>query len=303
MPRLGGFGRESFGSALLNNVVGSAAQSIFPQGIFSTLTGGLLDKNVVFPFSNQPASDRRVSLRPRDQGRARALGNGLLSPLQETNYGMVWPYTPNINYTHDIDYQSMQMVHSIQDFHMYSKTPAVPLSVDGTFTVQNQKEGRYALACIHFLRTMAKMNFGEKDPRAGTPPPILLFNAYGPFVFKDLPVIVKSFTVNFPDEVDYVLVEATGTSQTQTQASGSGTAPYNVVSAEAEREGLVSLPSMPVIPPRLVTTTSQNAYQVWLPSMFKISVNMIVQHTPRALRKDFNLPKFINGSKDQQSFI
>lgn len=298
MPRLGGIGRQSFGGALLNNVVGSAAQAIFPQGIFGTIVGGITGDNQLFPFPNQPEADRRVSLRPRDQGRGRALGNGLLNPLKETNYGMVWPYTPTINYTHDIDYQTMQMVHSIQDFHMYSKTAAVPLSVDGTFTVQNQKEGQYALACIHFLRTMAKMNFGENDPLAGTPPPILLFNAYGPFVFKDLPVIVKSFTVNFPDEVDYVLVGATGSTTTTT-----------LELAQVDIQPSLGDPDLQAAqqrinrPGRQVQTQAQSPYQVWLPSMFKISVNLIVQHTPRALRKDFNLPKFVNGSKDQQSFI
>ncbi len=301
MPRLGGFGRQSFGDALLNNVIGDAAQAIFPQGIFETLTGGLLGNNVLFPFPNQPAADRRVSLRPRDQGRGLALGNGLLNPLKETNFGMVWPYTPTINYTHDIDYQSMQMVHSIQDFHMYNKTAAVPLSVDGTFTVQNQKEGQYALACIHFLRTMAKMNFGEKDPRAGTPPPILLFNAYGPFVFKDLPVIVKSFTINFPDDPDYVLVGANGNTTTTVQQTIQRQAALDFVAGEALRDAERDGSAIPQTIERQLN--AQNAYQVWLPSLFKISVNLIVQHTPRALRKDFNLPKFINGSKDQQSFI
>jgi hypothetical protein len=192
----------------------------------------------------------------------------------------------------------MQMVHSIQDFHMYSKTAAVPISVDGTFTVQNQKEGQYALACIHFLRTMAKMNFGEKDPQAGTPPPILLFNAYGPFVFKDLPVIVNTFTVNFPDDVDYVLVGARGrTATTRTEI-----APVDVTPQTGDPD-LAAAQQRIGRPGRTIQTQAQNPYEVWLPSMFKISVGLIVQHTPRALRKDFNLPKFINGSKDQQSFI
>jgi hypothetical protein len=105
MPRLGGFGRQSLGGALVNNVVGSAAQAIFPRGVFETITGGLLGDNQLFPFPNQPEADRRVSLRPRDQGRNRALGNGLLNPLKDTNYSMVFPYTPSINYTHSIDYQ------------------------------------------------------------------------------------------------------------------------------------------------------------------------------------------------------
>jgi hypothetical protein len=42
---------------------------------------------------------------------------------------------------------------------------------------------------------------------------------------------------------------------------------------------------------------------VWLPSLFKISVTLIVQHTPTTLRKRFELPKYINGDPSQSDFI
>jgi hypothetical protein len=38
----------------------------------------------------------------------------------------------------------------------------------------------------------------------GNPPIILKFNAYGDYVFKDIPVIVKSYSCDLPQDVDYI---------------------------------------------------------------------------------------------------
>ena len=38
----------------------------------------------------------------------------------------------------------------------------------------------------------------------GNPPIILKFNAYGDYVFKDIPVIIKSYSVDLPNGVDYI---------------------------------------------------------------------------------------------------
>ena len=215
--------------------------------------------------------------------------------------GLIWPYTPTISYTHNIDYQPIATVHANQDFHVYSRTPAVELQVSGDFSVQNQVEGRYALAAIHFLRTMAKMNFGDKDPAAGTPPPVLLFNAYGPFVFKDVPVIVKNFTAEFPDSVDYVQVFVQGLTTTTTRVVDQR---FTIVPNDDEL-GLPRPSTLQIIEenPRDVLNTARNGYTVWLPSVFKISANLVVQHTPKELRSRFELPRFRDGDIKQKDFI
>jgi hypothetical protein len=253
-------------------------------------------------------------------------GNGLLKPLKASG-GLIWPYTPTIQYNHPIDYQTIQTVHSNQDFHIYAKTPAVSLQVSGEFTVQNQLEGSYAMAAIHFLRTMAKMNFGQNDPDAGTPPPVLLFNAYGPFVFKDLPVIVKDFNVEFPADVDYVQVAVAGT-KTSTE-----TTPSRTVDTLITREPLAPLPAIPgttgptgegvgsadanynanlpartwgqqgTIPGITSISTAPQSYTVWLPAVFKIGCTLIVQHTSKELREDFDLKRYRDGDDSQKRWI
>lgn len=317
MPRFGGFQTNTGGlvNGLITNALGGNVNSVTAQGNFgsSALQGAisLLGQSRI----NQDAANRRVSLRPKPAGANRVLGSGLLNPLRETNNGLVWPYTPSISYQHNVTYDSIPIVHANQDFHIYSRTPAVELQVAGQFTVQNQKEGAYALATLHFLRTVSKMNFGETDPNAGTPPPVLLFNAYGPFVFNNVPVIVKGFSMEFPEEVHYVGVSAQGVGlgantgivaenlpplpgQIETWTGPSGESLSRV-------QGGPSDTGYNTVTPRSSANraTNNQGYNVWLPSLFKLTVNLVVQHTPEELRKRFNLPSYINGSPNQSDFV
>jgi hypothetical protein len=44
---------------------------------------------------------------------------------------------------------------------------------------------------------------------AGNPPVILYFNAYGDYVFRDVPVVVRSFSMTLPKDVDYITTNMT----------------------------------------------------------------------------------------------
>lgn len=134
----------------------------------------------------------------------------ILTPLAQTD-GLVFPYTPIIGFNQAVNYNSYDPVHSNQEILAYTRTPAPQLTCSGEFTVQNGQEAQYALACVHFLRTITKMNFGTNDSLAGTPPPVLLFSAYGEYMFNDLPVIIQAFDIQFDNSVDYVRVPNTDT--------------------------------------------------------------------------------------------
>ena len=54
------------------------------------------------------------------------------------------------------------------------------------------------------MRAVTKMHFGDGDPSAGTPPPVLEFTALGPEGFNNVPVIALNFSNNFEDAYDYV---------------------------------------------------------------------------------------------------
>ena len=138
-------------------------------------------------------------------------------------------------------------------------------------SVQNQQEGQYAIACIHFLRTVTKMNFGADDPYKGTPPPVLLFDAYGNYMFNQLPVIVTTFTIGLPKDVDYIPIDLSK-STLPDGTTGSW------VDLTAEYLG---------------SRTQEET--IWLPSVFNISVGITVQNSPTKLRS-FNLESFRSGA-------
>ena len=320
MPSFGGFNLGSIGGALGRNALGTVANAVMPR----TLFGGFgLGDSKSLSYANQNGADRTVSLRPKAAAANRVYGNGLLNPLKARG-GLIWPYQPTITYNHPITYEPISITHANQDFHIYSKTPAVNLSVSGQFSVQNQQEGQYAFAALHLLRTLAKMNFGETDPQAGTPPPVLLFNAYGPYMFKDVPVIVKDFTMDFPDEIDYVQVIVTGSTTQSTPgrvqdnrvlierlppipAAVSRSASGDLQLSGAADSYYFNGPDSRVVgsvtsTPGTTSTVPVN-YTVWLPSLFKLTCNLTVQHTPNELRKRFNLPRYINGDPSQKDFV
>ncbi len=162
-------------------------------------------------------TDLRVRLRAQP-GQADAVygssaSDNILSILHQTG-GMLFPYTPTISQEQSVDYKSIDLVHANGDINAYSRTPSVTLNVTGKFTVQNQREGEYLVAVLHFLRTVSKMHFGEQDENAGLPPPVLYFHGYGPYMYNGLKVVLKSHSFTLDDTVDYVDVVTDGGSVT-----------------------------------------------------------------------------------------
>lgn len=180
-------------SGAVSNVAKSALNSLGP-GANAALFG-----NAVMNATS--GLDYRARLRPKA---ATVYGTtGMLQPLNRTN-GLIWPFTPSISIQQQVTYSNYSATHSNQDFHAYQSTPSMSFSCNGIFTVQTYEEHQYCMAAIHFLRTVTKMHTGVNDPNRGTPPPILLFSAYGQSMFNDLPVIVTSFSFDLGNEIDYV---------------------------------------------------------------------------------------------------
>lgn len=129
----------------------------------------------------------------------------------------MFPYTPTIEWNQQVRYEELSYVHSNQDYYAYKNTPSTEINISGAFTLQNQREGEYMIACMHFLRTVSKMYFGQASAgtssnpgNAGMPPPVLLLSGYGDFMFNDLPVIVLNHSYTFPNDIDYVTVQVAG---------------------------------------------------------------------------------------------
>ena len=188
-----------------------------------TLEGGLGTPTglVTGQVTGSDGVDFRVRLRAFPQSWNEVYGDpdpaNLMYPLHPeassggflgTN-GMFFPYTPTINWSGSASYQTINVVHSNQDFKAYSHTPSQSFTISGLFTAQNPQEARYMLACIHFLRTVTKMRYGESK-NLGLPPPVLLLSGYGKYIFNDLPVIVENYSLDYQSNSDMVPVSVPG---------------------------------------------------------------------------------------------
>ena len=79
----------------------------------------------------------------------------------------------------------------------------------GQKNIENEDDAKYWVACVHFLRTMTKMFYGNGD-HIGNPPLISRLNGYGKYVLNDIPVLLKNFQIELGSDIDYVPVTLSG---------------------------------------------------------------------------------------------
>jgi hypothetical protein len=167
------------------------------------------------------------------------------------------------------NYQSIQPVHTNYPYYSYQNSQVDQMTITGDFFVQNAAEARYWVACIHYLRSITKMNYGI-DADAGQPPPVVRLNGYGDFVFNNVPVIINSFQFDMPKDVDYI---STSLGEGTLQANG----------------------------PQQDISTGPTG---WAPSTSIVTVNVTPQYS-RTTQSTFSLNKFIKGGymKSGDGFI
>jgi len=128
----------------------------------------------------------------------------ILYPLKQTD-GVIFPYTPQVNLTYSSNYDQVDVVHSNYKLYNYRNSSVDNVSIIGDFTAQDTMEANYLLAVIHFFRSVTKMFYGQdSNPTRGTPPPICYISGYGKYAFNMHPVLIQSFTLNYPNDVDYI---------------------------------------------------------------------------------------------------
>jgi len=128
--------------------------------------------------------------------------NLIMYPLSQTK-GLVFPYTPSVTVTHSARYGTAPLTHSNYASYFYEGSEVGSIRISADFTVQNIDEGQYLMAAIQFMRSTTKMFYGNSD-LAGTPPPMVFLNGYGPAYLPNVPCVVQSFEHTMPADVDYV---------------------------------------------------------------------------------------------------
>lgn len=143
----------------------------------------------------------------------------ILSPLASTDYKVVFPLTPQLAITHTANYDAMTLTHTNYPFHAYSNSMIEEITITAEFPVENETDGAYFLAVIHFFRSMTKMAYGETTNK-GAPPNLAKLSGYGDFVLPNVPIAVRSFTNAFDGQVDYIKVPLKTQNTTNFQSDG-----------------------------------------------------------------------------------
>lgn len=168
--------------------------------------------------------------------------------------GIMFPNQPEITYNQTVTYSQYNLVHTNYTFNAYGGTPSPILQLTAQFSQTTEEEHAYLQGVIHFLRSVTKMYYGLKEgtnPKAGTPPPVLRFSAFGSNIFFNVPVVVGSFSLMFDNNVDL-----------KTSANGQS-----------------------------------------LPTIQTITMDLLVQQTPKKQKEAFTLAGFISGGLYGGGFI
>lgn len=126
------------------------------------------------------------------------------------NRGIIFPYSPNITAQAQVEYSQYDMIHTNYQQNTFVKSRPPSIQLTAQFVHQTRDDLIYTAAVIHFLKVVTKMHFGDSDPDRGTPPPVLEFSAYGSMNFKRVPVLLGSYSMSYPDDIDYVETEVNG---------------------------------------------------------------------------------------------
>lgn len=149
-------------------------------------------------------TDWRVRLH-LPSGVASFMNSPIFQPLYDSNNSMVFPTTPQILVTHSANYNNLNPTHNNYAYQIYQNSSVEDITITAEFPVENESDGRYWIAAVHFLRSATKMFYGNSS-NLGAPPPLLHLSGYGDFVFNKMPVVLKLFTLDLPDSVDYLQV-------------------------------------------------------------------------------------------------
>jgi hypothetical protein len=145
-----------------------------------------------------PANDWRVRINAQFE----YFDSKLFALLANTG-GVVFPVLPQISMTTSASYNEISPTHNNYPFMSYKNSQVEDISISGQFPAETETDAAYWLAATTFFKTATKMFYGQGE-LAGNPPIVCYLSGYGQGVFKNVPIVVKSFSIDFPDDVNYI---------------------------------------------------------------------------------------------------
>jgi len=164
-------------------------------------------RGAVVEMSQIPGSDWRVRIGCNNW----ALFNSPLfnSTLKDTG-GVVWPFLPTITVATKANYSAVDPTHSNYPFQAYKNSQVDDITISGDFSCETEEDAYYWIAATTFFKTVTKMFYGASS-YGGNPPAVCQLTGYGASIFNNVPVVVKSFSVDFKDDINYIKCTKSGT--------------------------------------------------------------------------------------------
>jgi len=148
-----------------------------------------------------------------------------LHPVYKTG-GILFPYTPTISSGGgSANYDDFHATHSNYRQPVYSNSEVNDINIMAEFTAGGEEDARYMISVLWFCSLATKSSFGAAaapdspeymvwdgsdvvplEKTAGLPPPVLKFSYMGTHMYNDVPVVMASYSYDFPNTLDYVSV-------------------------------------------------------------------------------------------------
>lgn len=204
---------------------------------------------------------------------------------------LVFPYTPQIDYSADVKYDTYNTTHTNYQMYGYTRSENPQISLNCKFSAHTFEHFRLSEYAIRFLRTYSKMNYGRTDSQRGQTPRILRFFAYGTKIFDNVPVVISKFNMTFPDDVDYVV----GRFDANNKLLGADSVRSTQVPTNQTQGSYDSAP--------IVISNNSDEFELYLPSFFQIGISLLMQPNLYRTVNEFNLEDFATGKLSTKGYI
>jgi hypothetical protein len=226
--------------------------------------------------------------------------NKILAPLKASQ-GVVFPYMPNIQTSYNADYSETALTHSNYKGYFYNSSYVGDVQISGVFTAQDTREANYLLAVIHFFRSVTKMFYGQ-DSQRGAPPPLVYIQGLGEYQFNNQPCVVKSFTYNLPNDVDYIRTKPNNYNiNLNNRLVKSQNAPANSIASVVNRLKNALLPkgALPGLGAQELTieqSVTNVVNDTYVPTKIEIQISLLPIQTRSQQSQQFSVREFSNGN-------
>lgn len=226
--------------------------------------------------------------------------SGILYPLAITD-GVVFPYTPTISSTYSANYNTYDLTHSNYRGLFYQNSHVDEVTIEAVFTAQDTFEANYLLAVIHFFRSVTKMFYGQ-DANRGQPPPLVFLQGLGEYQYNLHPCVVRSFTYNLPNDVDYIRARSVNIDGTNLlDRRDRATLPTSGFSFSNLRLTAANLFSGAEVTRPAPQTLGTNS-PTYVPTKMTMQLQLLPVQSRSQVSKQFSLKQFANGDLIKSGF-